>query len=152
MLTSTARPGISVLETEVGKGTLDIWAAASAGPGTANQGLAVSTGMGSLDLSRGTLLVDTTDIYAVTILGIKTQQLLDFNQIEFVSTEWTGASWHDSQWAGASWHGASWHGASWHGASWHGASWHGASWHNADGTEPDYGTGWLGSAIYGAWG
>lgn len=151
MLTSTARPGVSVLETEVGKGTLDVWAASSAGPGTANAGLALSTGMGSLDLSRGTLFVQTTDVLPVLITGDQTGQLQQFNQNEFVSTEWTGASWHGSQWAGASWHGASWHGASWHGASWHGASWHGASWHGADGSEPDYGTGWLGSAIYGAW-
>jgi serine protease AprX len=152
MLTSTAHATqASSLSIEVGSGVLNVWDAQLAGPGVANQGLVLSTGLGSIDASRGTILVETTDVLPVVLTGNTTGQMLPFNQTLFLST-WSGASWHDSQWSGASWHGASWHGASWHGASWHGASWHGASWHTADGPQDKYyGQGWIADAIYGAW-
>ena len=137
---------------EVGVGMLDVEGLVLATPaGEANQGLLQSDGSGSLHASRGTLLVTADDAVSTLINGLYTQQLTLWDQVDYTTTEWTGASWHGASWHGASWHGASWHGASWHGASWHGASWHGASWHEADGSQPSYGTGYLGSAIYGAW-
>jgi serine protease AprX len=153
-LTHTTVATASTNPLEVGSGLLNTYDAIYNAPaGTANQGLVLSTGLGSLDLSRGTLIVDTTDTLPVTLTGNTTQQLRLYDAAQYAGTTWSGASWHTSQWVGASWHGASWHGASWHGASWHGASWHGASWHTSDGGDPDrtYGIGYYGSALLGAW-
>lgn len=150
-LMSTARPTASADQFAVGAGLVDVNAAIFSAPaGIANAGLVLSTGMGSLDLSRGTLQVQTTDVVPVVIAGSQTQQLRLFDATEYAGASWHGASWHTSQWAGASWHGASWHGASWHGASWHGASWHGVN-EDENAADRNYGTGWLGSALLGAW-
>jgi len=150
-MTATAKPTTSTDQFAVGTGMLDVYDATFRAPlGTANTGLLQSTGLGLLSASRGTLLV-TVDEGTTLLDGQLTQQLQFFDSLEYTGAAWHGAAWHTSQWTGAAWHGAAWHGAAWHGAAWHGAAWHGAAWHEADGSEPSYGTGYLGSAIYGAW-
>lgn len=132
---------------EVGRGTVDAYAATMNPPqGSANQGLAPSDGSGSLDQARGTLLFTADDPLGTAIAGDLTQQLVAFNPTLFTTIGWSSLDWGNAQW-----HGAKWHGAKWHGAKWHGAKWHGAKWHEASDETAVYGTGWLGSAIYGAW-
>jgi serine protease AprX len=98
-----------------GSGLLDVAAAATTATPQATQNWPMSTGLGSLEASRGSahLMINGTVLQGeVTILG----------------TPWDGASWAGASWAGASWAGASWAGASWAGASWAGASWAVATW------------------------
>jgi serine protease AprX len=130
----------------VGAGMVDVDSALRAPAGLANQDVERSTGLGSIDASRGTVRVQLDDPMQTVVGGAQTAQLVVWDPLAFVSAEWTGASWYGASWYGASWYGASWYGASWYGASWYGASWYGqmdgASW---------YGASWYGASWNGAW-
>ncbi len=145
-LTSTARPVASTDRMAVGAGLVDVHAAFGAPAGVANQGLDRSNGLGSLDLSRGSVRVQTNTLLPTVISGLLTAQLLLWDPILFTTVDWTGSSWYGSSWYGSSWYGSSWYGSSWYGSSWYGSSWYGqmegSSW---------YGSSWYGSSWYGAW-
>lgn len=147
-LVSTARAAASANPYEVGAGEIDVEAAInSAPPGLANQGLDRSSGMGSLDLSRGSVQVQTDDPLQ-SIIGLTlTAQMLMFNPYLYTSTAWTGLGWYDAQWYGAKWYGAKWYGAKWYGAKWYGAKWY----ENADPQPESYGSPLPGGAWLGAW-
>ena len=146
-LMATARPNASNDPMAVGSGLIDAWAASFAAPaGTANQGLARSNGLGSLNASRGSVKVFVDNPLNTIVSGLLTTQLLLWNPLVYTTTEWTGSSWYGSSWYGSSWYGSSWYGSSWYGSSWYGSSWYGqpngSSW---------YGSSWYGSSWYGAW-
>jgi serine protease AprX len=146
-LTATARPVASTDRMAVGAGLIDVFSASFGAPaGVANQGLDRSNGLGSLDLSRGSVRVQTTTLLPTLITGLLTAQLLLWDPITFTLVPWTGSSWYGSSWYGSSWYGSSWYGSSWYGSSWYGSSWYGqmegSSW---------YGSSWYGSSWYGAW-
>ncbi|MGH9222501.1 MAG: S8 family peptidase [Acidimicrobiales bacterium] len=146
-LMGTARPDASSDPMAVGRGLIDAYAAALAAPsGTANQGLARSNGLGSLNLSRGTVRVSADNLLGTVVSGLLTTQLLLWNPLLYTITPWNGSSWYASSWYGSSWYGSSWYGSSWYGSSWYGSSWYGqpngSSW---------YGSSWYGSSWYGAW-
>ncbi len=109
-----------------GHGAIDVAAAAAlSNPTPANQGVARSTGLGSLDLSRGTMQVQIQPNNLLQLLtGLTTAQNKPFDAVEFTSTEWYGAQWYGAQWYGAQWYGAQWYGAQWYGAQWYGAQWY----------------------------
>jgi serine protease AprX len=146
-LAATSRPAASTDPMAVGSGEIDAYAATFSAPaGSANQGLDHSSGLGSLDLSRGTVQVQADDPGATVIGGLLTLQLLVYNPVAFTLLPWTPLTWATSQWQGAAWYGAAWYGAAWYGAAWYGAAWYG---------QPDgaawYGAAWYGGAWYGAW-
>jgi serine protease AprX len=145
-LMSSTRKVASDDPNAVGTGMVDVAAALAAPVGLANQGVERSSGLGSLDLSRGTVRVQTNDPLATVVQGEMTVQLLLWDPVAF-----TGASWYGASWYGASWYGASWYGASWYGASWYGASWYGASWYGQPDGASWYGASWYGASWYGAW-
>jgi hypothetical protein len=151
-LNATARSAASDDVMAVGSGVVDAYSATFSAPaGTANAGLDRSNGMGSLDASRGDVLVAADNPEQTVVNGVLTMQLLIFNPIEYTALPWTPLTWTMSQWYGASWWGASWWGASWWGASWWGASWWGASWWGDPAGASWYGASWWGGAWYGAW-
>ncbi len=146
-LMSTARPDASTDRMAVGAGLVDVYNASYSAPaGTANQGLDRSTGLGSLDASRGSIRVRTTGVLPSPVMGLLTAQLQQWRPQTWTTTPWTGSSWYGSSWYGSSWYGSSWYGSSWYGSSWYGSSWYGqfegSSW---------YGSSWYGSSWYGAW-
>jgi serine protease AprX len=146
-LASTARSAGSNDPMAVGSGVIDVFHAAFAAPaGVANQGVARSNGLGSLDASRGSVRVRTNTLVPTVVSGLLTAQLLLWNPLVYTTTSWTGSSWYGSSWYGSSWYGSSWYGSSWYGSSWYGSSWYGqpegSSW---------YGSSWYGSSWYGAW-
>ena len=146
-LTSTARSTASNDRMVVGSGLVDVYSAAFDAPaGVANQGLDRSNGLGSLDASRGSVRVRTSQLIPTVISGLLTAQLLLWDPITYTTVPWTGSSWYGSSWYGSSWYGSSWYGSSWYGSSWYGSSWYGqmegSSW---------YGSSWYGSSWYGAW-
>ncbi len=146
-LTSTARPAASTDPTAVGAGEIDVHAGAySAPPGLANVGNGRSSGMGSLDASRGTVQVRLANPTQTILDGMLTAQLLLFDPVGFLSTGWSGGQWYGAQWYGAQWYGAQWYGAQWYGGQWYGAQWYGTP----DGAQW-YGAQWYGAQWYGSW-
>ena len=111
-----------------------------------NRGLKPSTGLGSLEGSRGSnhVYVDqngdgTTEILQgeVDALG-RTWDGRSWSGRSWSSVDWstgtwsgftsTSSGWSDPVWVGRSWSGTSWDGRSWSAADWAGRSWSGRSW------------------------
>ena len=100
-------------------------------PENAVQNYAVSTGTGSLDAARGSVIVEV-DGEAVTGEVDVTGQDIDESTAETLvegveeqQAELSGMSWSGMSWSGMSWSGMSWSGMSWSGMSWSGMSWSG---------------------------
>jgi serine protease AprX len=89
-----------------------------------------STGIGSLELSRGTdhltddgvILTGEQDIFGHAFDAAAMAVL------EAACNSWSGGVWNGNSWSGNSWSGNSWSGNSWSGNSWSGNSWSGNSW------------------------
>jgi serine protease AprX len=147
-LMATARGDASDDPMAVGSGIIDAQGAAFQAPaGVANNGLDRSSGMGSLDASRGTVQVQADDAPQTIVNGVLTLQLLLWDPVLYTALPWNTFTWATSQWAGHSWYGNSWYGNSWYGNSWYGNSWYGHSWYG----NSWYGNSWYGSAWFGAW-
>jgi serine protease AprX len=144
-LMSTAKPDASMDRMAVGSGLVNGYNAVYSAPaGLANQGVAYSSGTGSLENARGTVHVavpmalDTTMI----LTGNLTGELLPFNNVLFTGSNWSGSNWSGSNWSGWNWSGSNWSGSNWSGSNWSGSNWSSSDW---------YGSNWSGSAWYGAW-
>jgi serine protease AprX len=106
-----------------------------------------ATGLGSLELARGSLhlteeedgtqLIGELDIFGnlwdpatfATNGWDETSWSGGFyNGVEYTGGDWSGRSWSGRSWSGRSWSGRSWSGRSWSGRSWSGRSWSGRSW------------------------
>ncbi|MDX6197575.1 MAG: serine protease AprX [Actinomycetota bacterium] len=128
-LTSTARPGPVNDPNRVGAGVLDAYAAtASNSLAAANQGLTPSSGLGSLQASRGStgIKIQTGIIedgagnvmpVLVDVLGETTAQGLPFDRVGFYGA-WTSSSWYSSSWYSSSWYSSSWYSSSWYANNW----------------------------------
>jgi serine protease AprX len=146
-LTSTARGVASTDHMAVGSGEIDTYAATfSAPPGFANVGVARSSGLGSLDASRGDVSVMTADPTHVVIDGMLTAQLLLYDPIAFTGGQWYGGQWYGGQWYGGQWYATQWYGGQWYGGQWYGGQWYG----EMDGGQW-YGGQWYGGQWYGSW-
>jgi serine protease AprX len=94
-----------------------------------------STGIGSLELSRGTdhltrdgvVLSGPIDIFGHSF-DSPAMALLEATGNSWSGGIWNGNSWSGNSWSGNSWSGNSWSGNSWSGNSWSGNSWSGNSW------------------------
>ncbi len=149
-LTATARNSASTDPMAVGAGVVDAYAAAFSAPaGAANQGLVLSTGQGSLALSRGSVQVKTDGLLG-TVLGsvlgaTLTAQLLLWNPGGYTGSSWIPSDWYLSTWEVNRFYRVSWSGNDWPGYRWHGSSWYGQQ------EDESYGSSLPGSAWYGAW-
>jgi serine protease AprX len=151
-LTATARNAASDDPMDVGAGVVDAYAASFSAPaGTANEGLDRSTGLGSLDASRGTVQVQADDADQTIVNGALTAQLLLWDPITYTGLPWTSTTWSLSQFAGGAWYGGAWYGGAWYGGAWYGGAWYGqpegGAWYGG----AWYGGAWYGGAWYGAW-
>lgn len=94
-----------------------------------------STGLGSLEQSRGSLHVENSglvlegekDIFGKPF-DAATMAILEATGSSWSGGLWNGSSWSGSSWSGSSWSGSSWSASSWSGSSWSGSSWSGSSW------------------------
>jgi serine protease AprX len=144
-LMSTAVPDAGNDPTAVGSGLVNGYSALSAPAGLADQGIPLSTGLGSLQADRGTVQVSVKGLGVVLanpLSGEVTAQLTPWNFATMLVPTFNGNSWYGNSWYGNSWYGNSWYGNSWYGNSWYGNSWYGNSW---------YGNSWYGSSWYGVW-
>ena len=104
-------------------------------PGKDAQNFPLSTGLGSLEASRGgnhlslngTELTGNQDIFG-NPFDPATLATAEANGTSWSGGAWNGSTWSGSSWSGHSWSGVSWSGVSWSGVSWSGVSWSGVSW------------------------
>ncbi len=143
-LAATARATVSTDPMAVGAGLVDAYGASFGAPaGVANQGLARSSGLGSLDLSRGTVRTQTSDPLLGVVLGVVLGGLLTAQLALWDPLGWTTGSWTPPTWYSTGWYTSRWYRITWAGNDWGGYNWRGASgW---------YGSAWYGSAWYGGW-
>jgi len=146
-LTSTARGVASADRYAVGSGIVDAHAATFEAPtGSANQGLARSTGAGSLSASRGSVTVRTLNPLMTVLDAGLTAQLITWDAYGFATGDWSGETWFASPWYTAPFYRTTWYGHNWTGHNWTGSQWYGS------GKRTSYGDPLPGSAWYGAWG
>jgi serine protease AprX len=149
VLMGTASPIVGVPATDQGTGRVNVTSALTAAPGPASWQVGVATGLGSIELSRGGLNVETFCPGKTTSTLIKGE--IDVRCEAWNGSSWTGSSWTGSSWTGSSWTGSSWTGSSWTGSSWTGSSWTGSSWTGGSWTGSSWtGSSWTGSSWTGS--
>jgi serine protease AprX len=135
LLTGTAQKINGASGNLQGNGAVDLAAAATAPtPTDAVQHFKVSTGLGSLELSRGSV--------HVTVGGRKVSGEVDvhgraFNAASVANgirnrTNWNGVTWSGVTWSGVTWSGVTWSGVTWSGVTWSGVTWSGVTWSGTD--------------------
>jgi serine protease AprX len=93
-----------------------------------------STGLGSLDLARGTARVVSSDLPLVGELDIFGQPWVPgwlshfVKSSQTISNDWTGNRWTDGAWTGNRWTGNRWTSNRWTGNRWTGNRWTGNRW------------------------
>jgi serine protease AprX len=94
----------------------------------ANQRLVPSTGLGSLELSRGSyhVMVDQDGDSAPELL--QGEVGFGWDEGSWESGSWRSASWSASSWRAGSWSAGSWRAGSWSAGSWRAGSWSASSW------------------------
>jgi serine protease AprX len=114
---------------------------------------ALSTGVGSLEASRGTdhlsnggaVLQGEQDIFG------KPFDSAAMAALEAAGHSWSGGTWNGSVWSGSSWSGSSWSGNVWGGSSWSGSSWSSSSWSGSSWSGSSWsGSSWSGSSWSGS--
>ena len=112
-----------------------------------------STGLGSLELSRGQ---DHLTRDGVVLSGERDIFGMPWNSAAMAAAQaagssWSGGMWNGSSWSGSSWSGSSWSGSSWSGSSWSGSSWSGSSWSGSSWSGSSWsGSSWSGSSWSGS--
>lgn len=120
LLESTATPLKENPHPAMGAGVLDIQRALAANTPDAaavGQSWPVSTGLGSLEASRG-------GEHAVDPLN----EAVLTGEVDALGTPWDARSWSTASAAGAAWSGGEWNARSWSGSDWSARSWSGAAW------------------------
>jgi serine protease AprX len=154
-LRSTARSTASEDPHAVGAGGVDLAAAAGANSAGPVAGRGHSSGLGSLDASRGSVRVRTDGLFGTVLDGSLTAQMLLWDPVGFTTGDW-GAPTIGApttvlhRWHGTTWYGNNWHGNNWHGNNWHG-DWEGATSSDGSRSADRYGEAWLGAAWLGLW-
>jgi serine protease AprX len=133
LLTGTADAMPAGDQVAQGAGQLDIAAAVQAPtPAVSTQAYLPATGLGSLELSRGTAHVADPDTGAeltgeVDIMG-QAWTPAGWAQVCTTGTAWDGDTWNGRTWSGRTWSGSNWAGRTWSGRTWSGAVWDGRTW------------------------
>jgi len=142
-LLHTTRATASGDPTAVGTGLVDAYQAAFAAPaGMANQGLAHSTGRGTMYASRGSVRMTVNDPQSGN-LGVLLGPLLTAQLVLWDPLGWTRGNWDRDTWYSTGWATSRWVPLDWYGSDWPGSNWRNDYiW---------YGSSWSGSAWYGAW-
>jgi serine protease AprX len=171
-LMSTARPIADRAGLVAGAGLVDAQAAATSGDmRSANQGLSLSDGLGSLQADRGSAGIEIvtplgqlalqgeyiaqTDVTKVSLTnpaGLVPWAGATWKAEGWDPASWEGATWKTDEWAGATWKGATWKATVWDGATWKGATWKNADWDGATWKYADWdGATWKASSWQTAW-
>jgi serine protease AprX len=152
LLMSTASSMAGASDIAAGAGQIDIAKAARTKTPLGMQLNLASTGLGSLEKSRGgshvydstngVMLTGEKDIFGkawnAPLWSLNSRLGQSWSNGTFNGSVWTGAafgasayneqSWTPANWTGRSWAGADWAGRSWAAAAWTGRSWAGQTW------------------------
>jgi subtilisin family serine protease len=128
LLMQSASPIAAATAREQGSGALDLRAAlATPTPEKekVKQSHKISTGVGSLELSRGSV--------HVTVGGRAVRGEVDVRGRSFHARNWAaglsaGGNWNGMTWSGMTWSGMTWSGMTWSGMTWSGMTWSGMTW------------------------
>lgn len=119
---------------------------AATSPGPASWQVPTATGLGSIEVSRGGVNVETDCEPDGTMDVIQGE--IDVRCEAWASQQWAGSAWTGSAWTGSAWTGSAWTGSRWTGSAWTDAAWDGSRWTGGEWT----GSAWTGSAWTGsAW-
>ena len=114
LLTGSATPLSGTSTLLQGAGRLQLQSTLTAPTPAAQQSYPVSTGTGSLNLSRGSV-ENSLDVALA-------------NLVQSLGGGWSGSGWSGSGWSGSGWSGSGWSGSGWSGSGWSGDGWFGDSW------------------------
>jgi serine protease AprX len=130
-LTSTAAPGPAGQLNVDGAGSLDAYAAATAGTFTAaNVGVHRSRGQGPIRRDRGSLDVLVGDGPGQERLnGERTAQRKSWDGAEYRGSPWSSSRWYSSQWASSRWYSSRWYGTDFSSSRWYSTRWYGSRWY-----------------------
>lgn len=142
VLRATADPLPLFAQAAMGAGVIDLPGALLTPFLGVPQTWALSTGLGSLDGSRGgetvvnpangVLLTGQTDAlgsaWAPTAWVAASSAGAAWNGGTWNGRTWAGSSWTAAGWAGVTWTGPSWSGIDWEASSWRSDSWQASSW------------------------
>jgi Subtilase family len=141
---------------EQGTRGLRLDTALSAAVPIATQVYAQSSGLGTLEGSRGPLHLVRN---GVPLQGERDIFGANFNAASMAAFEaagnsWSGGSWNGNQWTGNSWTGNSWTGHTWSGSDWTGNAWSSNTWSGNQWTGNEWsGNSWSGNSWSGnSWG
>jgi serine protease AprX len=126
MRTATSLPGADPVAQ--GEGLINLHNAREAKPPTTLESAQYwprSTGLGSLQLARGTVVASDD---GVPLLGEQTIFGDVWDPIAWASASWDGTSWSSGAWNGRTWSGDCWCAESWSGRTWSGRTWSGSAW------------------------
>ena len=138
--TARSLPGADAVAQGAGLVNLDRYKATFPTAAEAQQNHPRATGVGSLELARGTghvveedgnddgIADDPVELTGeIDIFGMPFDSQT-WSALAAAGVSWSGGSWNGTEWTGADWSGTSWSGKSWSGKSWSGKSWSGKSW------------------------
>ena len=157
---STARSIKTTDKYAVGKGEVDAYAATrSTSTAKANGGLllGLSTGLGSIQASRGSLQLDVTTpagtgllsgevtaqfdmnlLSLQNILGLVPYSGLTYTTLGWDPLSWNGVQWRTNEWAGVQWRGVQWRATEWDGVQWRGVQWRNTDWEGVQWRDADW--------------
>jgi serine protease AprX len=84
-----------------------------------------STGLGSLQLARGSIV---TDDDGIALQGEQTIFGDTWDASTWASSSWDGTSWSGGDWTARTWSGDCWCGSSWSARTWSARTWSGSAW------------------------
>jgi serine protease AprX len=141
LLTRTAQAVPGATPAQEGSGLIDLAAASAApAPADATQTFAVSTGAGSLELSRGSvhvtvggkLVTGEVDVrgkaFDARTVAAGLHNGTNWNGLTWSGLTWSGLTWSGLTWSGLTWSGLTWSGLTWSGLTWSGLTWSGLTW------------------------
>jgi serine protease AprX len=160
LLTGTGYP-LNDKAQQVGGGELNLGKALSArlpDAASAAQTWPVSTGAGSVELSRGSdhvsrdgvALTGERDIFGMPV-GTRALAALEATASTWSGGTWNGSTWSGSTWSGSTWSASTWSGSSWSGSTWSSSTWSGSTWSGSTWSSSTWsGSSWSGSTWSGS--
>jgi serine protease AprX len=131
LLASTSKKLAGADSQSQGAGEISLTSAASARAPVYVQTFTPATGLGSLELSRGSDHLTSQDGVELTgeqdIFGSFFDSAA-MAAAEAAGTSWSGGMWNGNTWSGDSWLGNTWSGNTWSGNTWSGNTWSGNTW------------------------
>lgn len=131
-LTGTARTITMTDPNAAGSGLIDAYAASHSLALGAPQTHMLSTGLGLLELDRGTLHVELDTFVGPLALQGEFIAMTNPEAVDPTNpaglVPWTGSNWSGSNWSASNWSASNWSGSNWSGSNWSNVSWDASNW------------------------